>query len=172
MENIPVRVSSSQAESRPGEQDNRENKSKKKPGKSKRALLIPLVILLILVGAAGVWYWQSRQNASSYIDTSKYQALFLSNGQVYFGKLSTLDGNYFKLTDIYYLQTSATNTTTSQNPQDSANSTNDVKLIKLGSEVHGPEDQMIVSKEQVLFFENLKKDGRVTQSINQYQSKK
>jgi len=41
-------------------------------------------------------------------------------------------------------------------------------LIKLGSEIHGPDDEMIVSKDQILFFENLKKDSQVSASIDKY----
>jgi ABC-type Zn uptake system ZnuABC Zn-binding protein ZnuA len=43
-----------------------------------------------------------------------------------------------------------------------------VQLIKLGSEVHGPEDAMMIAKAQVLFYENLKPDGKVAQSISKY----
>jgi len=89
----------------------------------------------------------------------------LSNGQVYFGKLSTLNSEYIKLTDIFYLQTKAADA--SENPQKTS-SASDVQLIKLGSEVHGPDDQMIISKDQVLFFENLKADGTVAKSIDKY----
>lgn len=109
----------------------------------------------------------------AHIDTNKYQAVFFTNGQVYFGKLQKLSGGYFKLNDIYYLQAKADATpeSTSENPQEtSTNQTSDVELIKLGREVHGPEDEMIISKDQVLFFENLKKDGTVTQSINKFKT--
>lgn len=43
-----------------------------------------------------------------------------------------------------------------------------MQLIKLGDEIHGPEDEMILSKDQVLFYENLKTDGKVAQSIEKY----
>lgn len=73
-----------------------------------------------------------------------------------------------KLKDVYYLQTQKTDEE-SGNPQQTQSSTNSdgLTLIKLGSEIHGPEDEMIVAKDQVLFYENLKKDGKVSQSIEQ-----
>jgi hypothetical protein len=40
----------------------------------------------------------------------------------------------------------------------------------LGSELHGPEDKMSVSSEQVLFWENLKNDSKVVQAIHKYQN--
>src|SRR5690606_18965434 len=95
---------------------------------------------------------------------------FLSNGQVYFGKLEAVNKDYMRLTDIYYLQSqqSATDVGSSDNPQESTDG--NVQLIKLGEEIHGPEDEMIVSKEHLLFFENLRQDGNVTRSINQHKN--
>jgi len=37
--------------------------------------------------------------------------------------------------------------------------------VKLGSEIHGPEDLMIINRAQILFVENLKPSGRVSQAI-------
>ncbi len=44
------------------------------------------------------------------------------------------------------------------------------QLIKLGEEVHGPEDAMIINRDQVLFYENLKPGGKVSQLIQNYKS--
>ena len=105
------------------------------------------------------------------IDASKYQAVFFTNGQVYFGKLHAFNSDYMKLTDVFYLQTKEA-ASGSENPQQTAkNSSNDVQLVKLGNEIHGPADEMIISKDQMLFFENLKSDGKVTNSIGQYKKK-
>ena len=41
---------------------------------------------------------------------------------------------------------------------------------ELGGELHGPEDVMYVSREQVLFWENLKDDGKVATAIKDYQA--
>ncbi|HTK39387.1 MAG TPA: hypothetical protein VL362_00810 [Patescibacteria group bacterium] len=134
----------------------------------KNKLLLALaglaVVVIVLVGG----YYAYRAVSPSLIDRGKYQAVFLSNGQVYFGKLH-LDNNYYVLKDIFYLQASdAQNSANpdSKNPQQSTSS--DVKLIKLGTEVHGPTDQMVIDKGQVLFFENLKDDGSVVKSIKSY----
>ena len=101
------------------------------------------------------------------IDGGKYQAVFFTNGQVYFGKLAVVGGGSLKLTDVFYLQTESS-TDDSGSLQEASSDQNNVQLIKLGSEIHGPEDEMIISKEQVLFYENLKTDGKVAQSIDQY----
>lgn len=119
--------------------------------------------LLVLIG----WFVY-RSSTAVTIDTNKHQAVFFTNGQVYFGKLKSINSGYMRLTDIYYLQAQSTENE-SENPQETSNTSSDVQLIKLGNEVHGPEDEMIISKDQILFFENLKDSGKVSQSIKQYQ---
>ena len=141
--------------------------SRKKRSRIKWVIGVILLIALVLAGMFAASKF-TGMNAGS-IDQSKYQALFLSNGQVYFGKLSEHDDQYV-LKNIYYLQ-AATSGDDSQNPQDTTKEGTDAKLIKLGSEVHGPEDVMVVMKDQVLFYENLKPSGSVSNSIKQYESK-
>lgn len=127
-------------------------------------VILVLCALAALVGA--------KVLSGPLVDKGKYQAVFLTNGQVYFGKLST-SGGYYTLKDVYYLQTTA-KATDSQNPQETTTSsdTNSVQLIKLGSEVHGPQDKMTIERSQVLFFEDLKSDGKVAQSITKYDKEK
>ena len=141
-----------------------------KKGRTKRSLpkfLLPLLVVVLLV--AGVFGYM--QFGPSLIAKDQYQAVFLTNGQVYFGKLSRSSGSYYKLSNVFYLQTTTGNDEESNNPQE-AGANPDVQLIKLGNEVHGPEDSMVIERSQVLFFENLKDDGKVVSSIKQYQEKK
>ena len=127
------------------------------------------VIVLAAVTTGGYLFYQS--SVTSYIEGDKYQAVFLTNGQVYFGKLTKLSGEYFKLSKIFYLQTQTTSTTDTVQAVAEASADN-VQLIKLGSEIHGPEDEMVISKSQILFFENTKKDGQVTSAIVKYYNQK
>lgn len=141
----------------------------KKGKPSRKIATIILAIIFVTLGIFLSYMMLRNSSTTAHIDNGKYQAVFFTNGQVYFGKLSALSGGYMKLQDIYYLQTKSA--TDSDNPQETASDTaNDVELIKLGNEIHGPEDEMMVNKDQVLFFENLKEDSRVSQSIKTYQS--
>ncbi len=144
-----------------------------KEEKSSKRFLKPLIIsIIILILVAVGWFaWTKTQNVATAIDTSKYQAVFFTNGQVYFGKLQPFNEGNMKLTDIYYLQSSTADTKDSKNPQETSADQSNVQLIKLGDEIHGPEDMMIISKDQVLFYENLKTDGKVAQSIQKYKTK-
>lgn len=129
-------------------------------------VLLAIIIIAVVVFLGLLSY---KSSTGSVIDGSKYQAVFLTNGQVYFGKLETVNSGYMRLSDIYYLQTSSATKTDSSIQASTSNSSN-VELIKLGSEVHGPTDEMVINKDQILFFENLKKDGNVTASIVKYQA--
>jgi hypothetical protein len=143
---------------------------KEKKGLKKILLPIIVVIVILIVGFVGWTVWSnSHKSGATAINTSEYQAVFFTNGQVYFGKLSAFNNDSMKLNDIYYLQTQSSAGTGSNNPQTTSSDTSSsVQLVKLGSEVHGPEDEMILSKDQVLFYENLKPDGKVAQSIADY----
>jgi hypothetical protein len=130
-----------------------------------------LFALLILVIAL-VWLFGQKLYVG--MKTKGYQAVFLTNGQVYFGKVSA-NGNWVKLTDIYYLQANdnlqqAATADQSKNANPSgtttANPQNQIQLVKLGSELHGPEDVMYIEKDKVLFWENMKDDSQVVQAIN------
>lgn len=143
---------------------------------SKKKIIVPIlvVIAIVILVISGLLLWSKGGKGAAGIDSSKYQAVFFTNGQVYFGKLTSLNDNYMKMTDIFYLQTQGqAESDDKNNPQETSTDQNSsVQLIKLGNEVHGPEDEMIISRDQVLFYENLKNDGKVTQIIAQYKDNK
>ena len=141
----------------------------KKPTFLKRFFWPIAVVVIIVLGGAGYFALSKMGSAGTAIDSSKYQAVFFTNGQVYFGKLQPFNNEYMKLTNIYYLQSQQASTDADpKNPQATSSDQNGVQLIKLGSEIHGPEDEMIISKDQMLFYENLKSDSKVAQSIDKY----
>lgn len=170
MDNVPVRINNPSHMGR--NTGNLGDTGKRKSYRLKLITLIASIVIVAVIALAGWFLYRSSVGAQ--IDTNKYQAVFFTNGQVYFGKLHKLSGGYFGLTDIFYLQAPASSTAKdgSSNPQETSDKTSDVQLVKLGSEVHGPDDQMIMNKDQILFFENLKKDGTVTDSIVKYHNQK
>ncbi len=147
----------------------RSNVSGSNSGKLSKLLAGLLVAVSVVILA---WFTQmawGSLTADSAVKSKQYQAVFLTNGQVYFGKVSHVDSSYVKVTDIYYLQVQQT-----VQPKDSsaaaANNNQQVSLAKLGGELHGPEDVMYVSRQQVLFWENLKTDGKVAKAISDYKA--
>lgn len=87
----------------------------------------------------------------------EYQAVFLANNSVYFGKLKSETSQNVILADVYYLKKSVdlNDKTKTQ-----------LNLIKRGKELHGPEDEMRINRSQVLFIENVKPDSAVALAIN------
>ncbi len=96
--------------------------------------------------------------------SNKYQAVFLTNNQVYFGRLYNANSAYPTLHDIYYLQV-----TQVLQPKDPKAPAQQINLVKLGGELHGPEDTMRINRGQILFVEDLKSDSQVVTAIANYQ---
>lgn len=105
---------------------------------------------------------------------SGYQAVFLTNGQVYFGKISNAQGTYATLTDIFYLQVVQPPLQGQQEAGQPAapapQAQPQISLVKLGNELHGPIDEMQINRDHILFYENLKSDGQVVAAINNYKA--
>lgn len=120
-----------------------------------------LIAVALLIGATIVLTSTSKGYSEfSLIDSNKYQAAFLENGQVYFGKINTINKDYVTIKDVYYLSNSKASS--------EQNANQEVSLSKLGCELHGPQDQMIISKAHLTFWENLKEDGQVVKAIQEY----
>ncbi len=123
--------------------------------KSKLVWLVILVVAVLLLWQSDVLPWRL---------SNKYQAVFLTNNQVYFGKLYNADSAYPTLREIYYLQV-----TQVLQPKDPKAPAQQINLVKLGGELHGPEDVMRINRGQILFVEDLKSDSQVVSAIANYQ---
>lgn len=121
---------------------------------------VAVIILAVLIGAALALFVSFKPAAESdLVETSKLQAVFLTNDQVYFGKITSINNKYVVLSNIYYLQTaSSSKTTTASN----------ISLVKLGCELHKPQDRMVIKQDQVSFWENLQADGQVAKAVKSF----
>lgn len=135
-----------------------EQSTKKKFYKSRRVQLMGAgVLVLLLLVLAVFWFVQQLYVANlQRIDASKYQVVYLVNGQAYFGKLQNVNGDYLVIKSPYTAQavkgseTSADETTT---------------LLRVKDQVYGPEDSIAIKSSQVTFWQNLRDDSKVTQAI-------
>lgn len=124
-------------------------------------------ILFLVVGTIiviGIWFSFSSffQSEDSFVPNA-YHAVFLTNNQVYFGMLSNSGSQYTVLTNVYYIQ--------SLQSQDLSNGTktaSQMQLVKLGSELHEPQDTMYLNKDQILFIEPLKSDSKIVKAIESF----
>lgn len=127
-----------------------------------KMVVVAAVAILLVVTAITVGLGAKNNDEQKYVDSSKLQAVFLNTGQVYFGKITTLNSKYFVVDDIYYLQTSSTGTT-------AAAANTSVSLVKLGCELHSPRDEMVINRAQVTFWENLQDSGQVAKAVATFQ---
>jgi hypothetical protein len=91
-----------------------------------------------------------------------YQAVFLTNGQAYFGRYVERLGPYIKVEDPYYVQQSKAATETTQAEQ---------KLVRRGSELHNPEGAMLIPKSAILFVEDLTDGSQFAQFMDKDRAK-
>ena len=116
------------------------------------AMLAGLLILgLIALG----WVWRAR---SAVVFPTPYQAVLLSNGSVYYGKLQGYGTPNPVLTNVFYI-VSTVNPTTKQTSN---------TLVKRGKELHGP-DRMYLSPTHIVFVETVGTGSKVAQLIAQSQ---
>jgi hypothetical protein len=151
----------------------------------RRGSMMPWMILVALVVVLGLVGFLFRdklfskgttndtKGAQSSTKSSGYQAVFLTNGQVYFGKMSDATGAYVTMKDIYYLQVTQPPLQGSQQQGQQTTQPQaqpQLSLVKLGNELHGPVDEMKINRDQILFFEDMKEDARVMQAIKEYKA--
>ncbi|MCB0246307.1 MAG: hypothetical protein KDI12_23025 [Anaerolineae bacterium] len=88
--------------------------------------------------------------------TSEYQAVFMDNGQVFFGKLEQAGSDYPLLRDAFTLQGQV-------NPDTKETKT---ALVRRSVELHNP-DYMVLNARHILVIEPVAADSRVAQVIKQ-----
>ena len=119
-----------------------------------------LVVLTAVVAAvaAGLWLLVFRDLApgARVSPNTPYQAVLLTNGQVYYGRLDKLGSPFPVLTEVYYVQ--------SQVNQDTKQVSN--TLIRRGKEWHGP-DRMILNGAHILLVEPVRTDSAVAKIIEE-----
>ncbi len=148
---------------------NNKKSSKFDFGKVSSIFMLIAGSLLLLGIIAALVFGTNVNSESDLIQSDKYQAVFLNSqdGQVYFGKLNVYNDSLYKLTDIYYVRVD--NPIQPQGVDQQAAQPN-ISLAKLGNELHGPQDMMFVSRDKVLYWENLKDDGQVVTAITKYKA--
>ena len=117
-------------------------------------LAVALIVLVVLFAIVRWWDF-----ALPNFGSSKYQAVFLSNGQTYFGRYIDRIGSYVKIEGAYYIQQNPT--ATEEQPSLPPES----KLIQRGTELHRPLPYILIPKTAILFVEDLRPDSSVVQFI-------
>ena len=109
-------------------------------------MILRKVALAMLVFVAMLFFTQWWDFTVPSLGRAQYQAVFLTNGQTYFGRYYDRIGAYAKIEDVYYLQ---------QTQGTDANAAPDTKIVRRGRELHGPASRMLVPRSAILFVEDL-----------------
>lgn len=136
-----------------------------RPSKNNTGLIkVVIVGVIILLIAAGIIFSGVFKSKNFLENKNEWQAIFLTNGEVYFGKI--IKQNIYEViaNNIFYLQAKDP----LQQGAQIVKQNNDISLIKLGNEIHGPTDEMRFNRSQILFIEDMKNDGRIVKAIKDY----
>lgn len=87
---------------------------------------------------------------------TKYQAVLLTTGQLYFGEVGGLDGNYLRLNNVFYIQGRVDSETKQAKPI----------LVKRGNEWHGP-TFMYINTSHILIVEPVSPQSRLAELIKE-----
>ena len=167
-QNVNVRPVSEMPVNRPEPRANHEFQPRRSNG-SKAPWIVLVIAILVLLAVVGYLFRDKFTNkAVTTQKSSGYQAVFLTNGQVYFGKISNAGADYVTLKDIFYLQVNQQLQSGSAATQQQSDQQPQLSLVKLGNELHGPVDSMQINRSQILFYEDMKSDGKVAEAIAQY----
>lgn len=115
-----------------------------------------VLAIVVILGAAAFLVGRHRRPRF----TTPYQAVLLTNGSVYFGKLQHYGSRFPVLLDVYYVQ-SGTNPETKQ-------VTN--VLVRRGKELHAP-DRMYLNPQQIVLVESVGPNSKIAQLIAEDKAK-
>ena len=171
--------------------ENREQTIKVPPsvaGKKKKGSGVFLILLILILLVLVVLFLKQSGKISLFdqdksdtevalmnFESEDWKAVFLTNGQVYFGKIKNPNSQYIELYDIYYLQVQNVPAESVQPAEQIAADGTDqtqyqqqTTLVKFGTEIHKPKDKMFINKDHVLFYEDLNADSQIISSVEDY----
>jgi len=138
-----------------------------KSGWKNFAIALAVLAVMALIVALGWYLWNLKPKVNALTNavnsnkvSESYYAVFLSNGQVYFGKMEKNDSEII-LKNVFYLQAEKTDKTNSS----------EAKLVRLSDAAHGPKDEIFINRQQIVFYEELRQDSKIAQSIEQVMKK-
>lgn len=127
-----------------------------------RGLIVILcgIIAFLALTFIGIIFFNPQLNANV------FYAVFLDNGQVYFGRITKQTSTEVVLNNVFYLKASTDLSTQSTKELPDAN----LALVKLGQELYKPQDKMIINKDHVLFLEEMGSNSEIMNAIEKYEN--
>lgn len=123
----------------------------------RRQLRLILLVLFVLTIFCLAGYTLTRKYAHA--DKGIRYAVFLTNGQIYFGNL-TEEGQFLTLENAFYPQ--------SNDFLRSDAAKKKITLQRVGSEVYGPKSTIRINRDQIMYYKELREDSKVNKAIKEY----
>jgi hypothetical protein len=117
----------------------------------KKILIILLIILVIVLGL-GIWLGVKILGRENPETPSKYSAVYLQTGDIYFGELSWFP--WPSLKNVWLIQ----RTIDQQNQAQ-------LGIVPLKNSFWGPTDKIYLNPKQVVFWTNLRKDSQLVKAL-------
>lgn len=115
-------------------------------GVSMRSLWVAGIALMLLIIASIM-----LPAFNTEVKADRYQLVKLTTGEIFFGKLQNTKGEYLVLENVYFIQDS----------KDQADTT----ILSRKSTVAKSESPMRIKADKMVYWENLAKDSKIAQSI-------
>lgn len=114
-----------------------------------------LSVVLAFVGCKGRG---GASGASSQgMKEGTWQAVYLTDGQVYYGQLKEKGHQFYVLADAHTIQVTGNPGDKKQPPRP--------QLVRLGNDLIGLVDEISINRDRILFLQGLKNDSQVVQAI-------
>ena len=130
------------------------------PKSSRLGLVIGCIVCLLVgmfLGHAITYHWMEvHHHGAAPAFSTKYQAVALNNGAVFYGQLSVYGTKNPVMTDVFYI-VSKTDPTTKQVSN---------ILVKRGKEIHAP-DRMYLNPQSIVMVEPVGEQSKVAQLISE-----
>ena len=120
---------------------------------------IIIFLTIIILGLAAIYCRITSRQSQGVARASVYRAVFLDNGEVYFGQLQNNRNGYLRLNDVYYFKVGQV---IDENIQP------DIQLMKLGSEIHQPKGYLDINRQHILFIQELAADSKILNLIQNF----
>lgn len=137
----------------------------------KKIFFTALAVVVVIVSLV-TYLWMQRTNSIPRLrnyNPKVFSTVFLDNQQVYFGRILSETEDTLVLDDVYYLNNSIQQSFQATLAEAATGSAK-LSLIQRGDELHGPRNPMVINRDHVLFYEEMKETSEIMDAISANES--
>jgi len=133
-------------------------------GKTIFVFVILIFVLVLIFTGISLWQDGTVRNTIQLLKyRGSYQAVFLTNGQAYFGNITEITNEYIILKDPYSIKVQQ-----KQTDEEGQTKQSEIKLLSIEDEFYKPEGYMLIEKSAINFIEELKDSSQIIDIIKNY----